>query len=176
MSRWGDQTQRYFDRIASRSGEGPGLNVSKWQVIEPLMDAVPRGGGIVECGAGTGMYTVQMLSHGYRVTAVDLSAESLKVNRRVAGSLGLEGGLRTVHGPFQEFARRHAAEFDAATFFKVLHHFRTSVPSSRGSPPRTAPSGRGECWSAWNPTGTAPSGARACWLADDTAPGASPSG
>ncbi|MFJ2772769.1 class I SAM-dependent methyltransferase [Streptomyces sp. NPDC087300] len=58
--------------------------------------AVPAGAHILELGSGAGRVTRPLLDRGFRVTAVDESAEMLE---KVAA---LDGGVRTVHGPIEK--------------------------------------------------------------------------
>ena len=96
-------TESYFDRIASHAeAKAWAGNVDKWEVIEPLFDDVPAAAKILECGAGTGMYTMKMLERNYRVTAVDLSREALRVSREIAERRGLGKLLATVQGKFEQ--------------------------------------------------------------------------
>ncbi len=119
-----ESTERYFDRIASGTeAKAWAGNVDKWDVIEPLFDNAPADAKVLECGAGTGMYTVRMLRQGWHVTAVDLSEEALRVNRRIAETHGVGKNLTTVRGTFEEAARKAGQTFDIVAYFKTLHHF-----------------------------------------------------
>ena len=69
------------------SGPGPrtldGCSVEFWKQLKPgtepetIASLVPAGGTILELGAGVGRITHPLLALGYRVTAVDNSAEML---------------------------------------------------------------------------------------------------
>ena len=69
------------------SGPGPrtldGCSVEFWKQLKPgtepetIASVVPAGGTILELGAGVGRITHPLLALGYRVTAVDNSAEML---------------------------------------------------------------------------------------------------
>jgi len=124
----GQDTKRYFDRIASaREADTWARNVDKWDAIEPLFAAVPPGARVIECGAGTGMYTIHMLQRGLRVTAVDLSEQALQVARQIAASRGVGNNLSTIQGAFERVARQAGQSFDVAAYFKTLHHFPSLV-------------------------------------------------
>ncbi|MCF3124203.1 class I SAM-dependent methyltransferase [Streptomyces arenae] len=58
--------------------------------------AVPAGAHILELGSGAGRVTRPLLDRGFRVTAVDESAEMLE---KVAA---LDGGVRTVRSPIEK--------------------------------------------------------------------------
>ncbi len=116
-------TKSYFDRIASAEDKLWSGNVDKWDVVQGLFESIHSGGKILECGAGSGMYTIKMLQCGFCVTAVDISAKALEVLRRIASERGLDKNLITVESEFQDFAGRVAGKFDAVVYFKTLHHF-----------------------------------------------------
>lgn len=61
-----------------------------------IAGAVPAGAHILELGSGAGRVTGPLLERGFRVTAVDESAEMLE---KVAA---LDGRLRTVRSPIEE--------------------------------------------------------------------------
>ncbi|MEU7643908.1 class I SAM-dependent methyltransferase [Streptomyces huasconensis] len=62
---------------------------------EIIAGAAPPGAHILELGCGAGRVTRPLLERGFRVTAVDESAEMLE---RVAA---LDGGVRTVRSPIE---------------------------------------------------------------------------
>jgi len=49
-----------------------------------LNQHLPSQGSILEIGAATGRYTLELAKHGYTITAVDLSAALIEQNRKVA--------------------------------------------------------------------------------------------
>lgn len=128
-------TKTYFDRIASAAGGVWAGNVDKWGAMEGLFESVPASASILECGAGTGMYTIKMLQRGFRVTAVDMSGQALEVTRKLATEKCLDENLITLESEFQDFANRAATKFDAVVYFKTLHHFPdlTSVTAAIGA-------------------------------------------
>jgi 2-polyprenyl-3-methyl-5-hydroxy-6-metoxy-1,4-benzoquinol methylase len=115
-----NETVDYFDRKAgdlTRSSL-----VDKWSALEPLLGDLPPGRAIVECGAGTGLYTIPMARSGHTVRAVDLSASSLAELARSAAEAGLADRVATVHGDFRQVIGE-MDPVDVVTFIKVLHHF-----------------------------------------------------
>ena len=116
-------TKAYFDRIADAEGDVWSGNVDKWAAMERFFESIPESGSVLECGAGTGMYTLRMLRRGLRVTAVDISGKALEVTRSNASENGLGKSLETVEADFMDFAGRARQQFDAVTYFKTLHHF-----------------------------------------------------
>jgi SAM-dependent methyltransferase len=116
-----DQTRSYFDRNAS--DPVPGSFVNKWPAIRGMFASLPAGAHVLECGAGTGLYTIPLLRAGYRVCSVDLSDDSLRVLTQLARDLRLETKLTTIRGDFNALCGQLDDDFDAVVFIKVLHHF-----------------------------------------------------
>jgi SAM-dependent methyltransferase len=116
-----EATQRYFD---ARSGElTPDRLVSKWKAIAPMLQTVPAGARILECGAGTGLYTLPLLAHGFHVTAIDFSSASLAAIQAQASASALDRNLTLLHGEFCEVAGKLEDSFHVVLFAKTLHHF-----------------------------------------------------
>jgi ubiquinone/menaquinone biosynthesis C-methylase UbiE len=97
-------------------------NVDKWEAVAAELADLPPGSRVLECGPGTGLYTVAMLRRGLKVTAVDLSELAIEALRGAAAAAGVAEGLEAVHGEFTRVASGRSG-FDAVTFFKTLHHF-----------------------------------------------------
>ncbi len=119
------QQETFFDQLAQKEDAKEwGSNVDKWQTVAHYLSPLPGGSRVLECGAGTGMYTLHMLKSGLRVTAVDLTDSALQIIRDIAAKQGVQDGLTTFSGDFLAVAKGFpAASFDLVTFFKVLHHF-----------------------------------------------------
>ena len=96
--------------------------IDKWSAIEELMRDVPRG-RLIECGSGTGLYSLPFINLGYEVFGIDLSAESIKSAEDYVRENGDISKYRTFQGDFNEIVPTLDGEFDAAVFVKVLHHF-----------------------------------------------------
>ncbi|MEU7745271.1 class I SAM-dependent methyltransferase [Nonomuraea sp. NPDC049158] len=106
--------------IIPRSGTGPGSitpdgsPVEFYTLLKPRGEAelvagvVPRGGSVLELGAGVGRVTHALLEHGFEVVAVDESAEMLAHVR----------GARTVQARAQDL--RLERRFDAVTLGSFL--------------------------------------------------------
>ncbi len=116
-----DETARYFDENAVALRRA-GL-VDKWSALAPLFAGVPAGASVVECGAGTGLYTLPLARAGYSMMAVDLSASSLGELRDAADREGVGGLVECLPGDFRTVARELDEPVDVVTFIKVLHHF-----------------------------------------------------
>src|ERR1041385_8508925 len=59
-----------------------------------LSTYLPSHGSILEMGAATGRYTLELAKRGYNVVAVDLSAEQLEINRKNLAAAGLDNRVR----------------------------------------------------------------------------------
>ncbi len=59
-----------------------------------LNQYLPPQGSILEVGAGTGRYTLELVRRGYMVTAVDLSSALIEECRKNIAEKGLEKQLR----------------------------------------------------------------------------------
>src|SRR3954463_8326485 len=106
--------------IIPNSGTGPGSitpdgsPVEFYTLLQPRGEAglvagvVPRGGSVLELGAGVGRATHALLEHGFEVVAVDESAEMLAHVR----------GARTVRARVQDL--RLERRFDAVMLGSYL--------------------------------------------------------
>ena len=115
------ETQEYFDRHSDDLA--PDFLVNKWGAIVHFLSDVSQNADVLECGGGTGLYTIPLLKRGYRVVSVDLSKSSIAVMRERAERGHVAHNLRTIHGEFRESVRRSNDKYDVVTFIKVLHHF-----------------------------------------------------
>src|SRR5512134_1796913 len=64
-----------------------------WRYLDQYL---PAQGSILEIGAATGRYTLELAKRGYRVTAVDLSAANVEVGRKAIAAAGLEKQVRFI--------------------------------------------------------------------------------
>ncbi len=120
------ETQDYCDTNASRLERG--RLVGKWSSIKPLLEGLPATARVLECGAGTGLYTLPMLENGLEVTSVDLSQRSLDYVEDVVNSEGHAERYESICGDFTMCASGLGADqYDAVVFFKVLHHFESGA-------------------------------------------------
>lgn len=90
-----------------------------WRYLEQYL---PRQGAILEVGAATGRYTLELARHGYAVTAVDFSADLLDACRRNLESAGLAARVRFVATDARDLGSVPETDFDAALLMGPLYH------------------------------------------------------
>ncbi|MFN0155639.1 MAG: class I SAM-dependent methyltransferase [Gaiella sp.] len=101
-----------YDRVGATLslGQDP-----RWRHF--LVGRLPRDGGhVLDVAAGTGLVSERLLAHGFRVTALDQSAEMLEVAlRRLGDRVSVVEG-QAEHLPFED------ASFDHLTFTYLLRY------------------------------------------------------
>jgi ubiquinone/menaquinone biosynthesis C-methylase UbiE len=107
----------YFDEVEAR----------KYRVEPhiPSFADFSRWGGkrVLEVGCGIGTDTMNFARAGAAVTAVDLSAESLRIARERAKIVGVGERIRFVHANAEELSSVLAGEsYDLVYAFGVVHH------------------------------------------------------
>ncbi len=111
IRRWWDEDARTYDRTPSHAATDP-VEAAAWRaaLARHLPPAPAR---VLDAGAGTGAMSLLAAELGYRVTALDLSAEMLEHARRKAGERGLEvefvvgPASEPPSGPFDAVVERH---------------------------------------------------------------------
>lgn len=83
---------------------------------------LPVHGRVLEIGAATGRYTVELARRGYGVTAVDMSAGLLERCRENLAAEGLEGQVRLVTADARALGDAAGRGFDAALLMGPLYH------------------------------------------------------
>jgi SAM-dependent methyltransferase len=83
---------------------------------------LPEHGSILEIGAATGRYTLDLAKRGYKVTAVDMSAGLLEENKRVITEAGLEKQVRFVLADARDLSEVTERDFDAVLLMGPLYH------------------------------------------------------
>lgn len=110
-------TEEYFNQVEARK-----------YFVEPHIPGFAeferwRGKRVLEVGCGIGTDTINFARAGANVTAVDLSAESLKVARKRADIFGLSDRIEFCEANAErlsEFVRPEA--YDLVYSFGVIHH------------------------------------------------------
>lgn len=90
-----------------------------WRYLKRYL---PAQGSIIEVGAATGVYTVELARQGYAVTAVDMSAVLLQECRRRLVENGLDQQVRIILGDARSLDHVEQREFDAAMLMGPLYH------------------------------------------------------
>lgn len=92
-----------------------------------LNQYLPAQGSILEVGAATGRYTLELAKRGFVVTAVDLSSANLEACRKSLGEAGLEKRVRLVLADARDLSEVTERGFDAALFMGPLYHLVEEV-------------------------------------------------
>jgi S-adenosylmethionine-dependent methyltransferase len=87
-----------------------------------LQDYLPAQGAILEVGAATGRYTVELARRGYQVTAVDLSAALLEQCRQNLAEAGVADRVRFVVADARDLGAITERHFDAILLMGPLYH------------------------------------------------------
>lgn len=90
-----------------------------WRYLERYL---PSQGSILEVGAATGRYTLELARRDYAITAVDLSAELLEVCREKIAQAGLEKQVRFGVADARDLATVPGTNFDAVLLMGPLYH------------------------------------------------------
>jgi S-adenosylmethionine-dependent methyltransferase len=90
-----------------------------WRYLERYL---PTQGNLLEVGAATGRYTLELARRGYRVTAVDLSEVQLERNRQRLAAEGLEGQVRLVMADVRDLHVVTEKDFVAVLLMGPLYH------------------------------------------------------
>jgi 2-polyprenyl-3-methyl-5-hydroxy-6-metoxy-1,4-benzoquinol methylase len=113
-----DDTRAAFDSVAAEYDGSLGNNelVQRLRVrtLAALTRSVPPGAELLDLGCGTGLDAVFLARQGYRVTAIDWSAQMLRRTQERAKQAGVDGGLAIHHLGIHELERLPPGEFDAA--------------------------------------------------------------
>ena len=87
-----------------------------------LNQYLPPQGSILEIGAATGRYTLELAKRGYHVTAVDLSAGLLEGCGKSIADAGLEDQVRFILADARDLSEVTEREFDAVLLMGPLYH------------------------------------------------------
>lgn len=92
-----------------------------------LNEYLPAEGAILEVGAATGRYTLELAKRGYAVTAVDLSEVLLAICRQKISDEGFEGQVRFLVADARNLSEVPANQFDAVLLMGPLYHLITET-------------------------------------------------
>lgn len=87
-----------------------------------LNQYLPSQGSILEVGAATGRYTLELVKRGYKLTAVDLSAALIEECRQIIADEGLESQVRLVLADARDLGTVDETDFDAVLLMGPLYH------------------------------------------------------
>jgi S-adenosylmethionine-dependent methyltransferase len=90
-----------------------------WRYLEHYL---PPQGSILEVGAATGSYTLDLARRGYAVTAVDMSSVLLEACRQRLDDVGLAQQVRLVVADARDLSAVPERDFDAALLMGPLYH------------------------------------------------------
>jgi S-adenosylmethionine-dependent methyltransferase len=90
-----------------------------WRYLDQYL---PARGSILEIGAGTGRYTLELARRGYALTGVDMSSALIEdCRKRIAGE-GLEKQVRLVVADARDLGKVGGETFDVALLMGPLYH------------------------------------------------------
>jgi SAM-dependent methyltransferase len=87
-----------------------------------LSQYLPARGSILEVGAATGWYTMELARRGYNITAVDMSAGLLEGCRQSLAEAGLEKQVRLVLADARDLHGVSKQDFDVSLMMGPLYH------------------------------------------------------
>ena len=90
-----------------------------WRYLDQYL---PDHGSILEIGAGTGRYTLELAKRGYKVTAVDMSSALLEESRRNITRAGLDEQVQFVLADARDLGKVTKRGFDVVLLMGPLYH------------------------------------------------------
>ena len=87
-----------------------------------LNQYLPTHGSILEVGAATGRYTLDLAKRGYSITAVDLSVANIELCRKRLTGEGLQGQVQLVVADARDLSSVTARGFDIVLLMGPLYH------------------------------------------------------
>jgi SAM-dependent methyltransferase len=90
-----------------------------WRYLDQYL---PPQGRILEIGAATGRYTLELAKRGYQLTSVDMSAELLERCRKSILEAGLEEQVQLVVADARDLSAVAERGFDAVLLMGPLYH------------------------------------------------------
>ena len=114
------ESTKFFDEIAGRYGSltEPG---GGWRGMAAALAAGFSGKSVADIGCGEGDLTLLLARFAKRVTAVDLSAQMLRVVQERSVEAGVAGRVTVEKGDLEKLPLKAGSE-DAVFVSQVLHH------------------------------------------------------
>ena len=115
--------QSYYDEAADRELirlERHQLECDiTWRYLDKYL---PSTGTVLDIGAGTGAYTLELARRGYTVTAVDISPKLLEVCRERVADEGLKGKVAFLVADARDLTDVASSALDAVLLMGPLYH------------------------------------------------------
>jgi len=93
-----------------------------WSMYDAIIAAVPAGKAVLVPGCGFGDDAIRLAMLGARVSAFDLSPESLDIAQARAARAGLEHAIDFRQMPAEDLSAYGDDSFDLVVFVDILHH------------------------------------------------------
>jgi S-adenosylmethionine-dependent methyltransferase len=90
-----------------------------WRYLDHYL---PAQGSVLEVGAATGRYTVELAKRGYAIAAVDMSATLIEVCRKRIADEGLERQVQLVVADARDLGEVAKKDFDVVLLMGPLYH------------------------------------------------------
>jgi len=90
-----------------------------WRYLEKYL---PSTGTVLDIGAGTGAYTLELARRGYDVTAVDISSNLIELCKQRTSDEGLEKNVRFLVADARDLSAIKDDTFDAVLLMGPLYH------------------------------------------------------
>jgi S-adenosylmethionine-dependent methyltransferase len=87
-----------------------------------LAQYLPSNGQILEIGAATGRYTIELAKRGYLLTAVDMSEKLLEMNRQRILEAGFQDRVHFILGDARDLRGIPMKDFDVVLLMGPLYH------------------------------------------------------
>ena len=113
----------YYDSIPDREHNRLDRHQLEGDLTWRYLDRyLPPSGSILEIGAATGRYTLELARRGYFITAVDLSETLLAECRQNIAAAGLERQVRFVAADVRDLSQVTERGYDAVLMMGPLYH------------------------------------------------------
>ncbi|MFP4474128.1 MAG: polysaccharide deacetylase family protein [Desulfatibacillaceae bacterium] len=113
-----------YDAEQERTGQSPARRVER-ELFEGFLETVPRDARVLEIGAGTGRFTLELAGRAQTVHALDISPRMLAILERKARDRGVSN-IETVAGDVA--AKRISGPYDVVCSFSAFEY----VPNLSG--------------------------------------------